>query len=114
VAKTRYDLVHIPEAQHLFQAIEACAPDVIVQDVMLPDADGWKLLAKMHEHPLTRATPIVVCSVIRDEELALALGATRYLAKPVRRKEFLGALDEALSQVASGSPPTHARRPTAS
>ena len=76
--------------------VEACAPSIIVLDVMLPDMDGWELLAHLHEHPPTRSIPILVCSVVREEELALALGAKLYLSKPVRRQQFIQALDQAL------------------
>lgn len=36
--------------------------------------------------------------MIRQKELAIALGATAYLPKPVRRQEFLLALDDAMRQ----------------
>jgi CheY-like chemotaxis protein len=95
-AGTRYRIVHIPTGKGALAAIEAAAPRVIVLDVMLPDMDGWELLAHLYEHPTTRAIPIVVCSVIREEELALELGAAVYVPKPVRRGDLLAALDRAL------------------
>ncbi len=97
VAGTRYQIVHAPEGQSAFAAIEASAPDIIVLDVMLPDTDGWALLSRLHEDPASRAIPVVVCSVIREEELALALGAVAYLPKPVHHQEFIQALDKAAS-----------------
>lgn len=99
-AGTVYQLVHVTEGQRAFAAIEANKPALIVLDVMLPDPDidGWELLVHLHEHPETRSIPVIVCSVIRDEELALVLGAARYLPKPVRRRQFIEALDQALSR----------------
>ena len=64
---------------------------------MLPGIDGWELLTHLHETPHTRAIPVIVCSVIRGEEMALALGATLYLQKPIRSRQFITALDQALS-----------------
>jgi len=100
VAGSRYRIVHQADGEHIFQAIEECEPDVIVLDVMFPNpqVDGWELLIQLHSHPATRSIPVIVCSVIRQEELALTLGAFRYLSKPVRRQQFLRALDEALSE----------------
>jgi CheY-like chemotaxis protein len=94
---TRYRITHIAEGQRVFPVIEQSPPDVVVLDVMLPDIDGWELLVHLHEHPGTRSIPIVVCSVVREEELALALGAALYLPKPVRRQAFIEALNRALS-----------------
>jgi len=59
---------------------------------MLPDVDGWELLTHLHQHPATRHIPVLVCTVVHAEELARALGAAAYLAKPVRRAEFIEAL----------------------
>jgi CheY-like chemotaxis protein len=95
---TRYDIVHVSEGKDALEAIETHAPHVIVLDVMLPDMNGWKLLVHLHAHPTSRAIPIVVCSVIREEELALSLGAAALIPKPVGRVQFIRALDEALSR----------------
>ena len=78
--------------------VEAHRPDLIVLDVMLPDPDmdGWKLLMQLHGDAKTRAIPVVVCSVVREIELALALGAAVYVPKPVARRDFLAALESAL------------------
>ncbi|MBV7337733.1 response regulator [Chloroflexi bacterium TSY] len=99
VTNTRYQIIHLADGERLFETIAATKPNLIVLDVLLPGMDGWELLAYLHEHPDTRAIPIIVCSVIRREDLALALGASFYLPKPVRRQEFIEALDEAYSRV---------------
>ena len=105
---TPYEIVHVRDARRVFQVIEDCGPAIIVLDIMFPDpdVDGWDLLVHLHGHPATRRTPIIVCSVIREEQMALTLGATAYLPKPVRCGEFIGALDEAVRRspgVGSGS-----------
>jgi CheY-like chemotaxis protein/predicted DNA-binding protein (UPF0251 family) len=92
---TRYQIVHLALGQIVLSALADIASDVIVLDVMLPDIDGWELLTQLRQHPSFRHIPIIVCSVIRQEELALALGAALYLPKPVRRREFIRALNQA-------------------
>jgi len=95
---SRYHIVHTAQGQSLFETIETTAPDVIVLDIMLPDVDGWQLLMHLHEDPATRSIPVIVCSVVREEDLPLSLGAALYLPKPVRHREFIQALDRVLSQ----------------
>ncbi len=103
---TRYHIVPVTGGNHLFDAIKTHAPNVIVLDIMLPDIDGWRLLMRLHEDPATRDIPVIVCTVIREEALALALGAAGYLAKPVRPTLFIQALDQACHLVATvDSPP---------
>jgi CheY-like chemotaxis protein len=101
---TSYRVVHITQGQTLFETLETTKVDVVVLDVMLPDVDGWELLMRLHEDPATRDVPVVVCSVVREEELALSLGATRYLPKPVRPHQFIQALNQVLSQAPAKEP----------
>jgi CheY-like chemotaxis protein len=96
---TRYHIVHVAQGRDLFGAVEATLPDMIVLDVMLPDIDGWRLLMRLHEDPATRSIPVIICSVVQEEDLALSLGAVRYLPKPVRPRAFVQALDQALPPV---------------
>ena len=102
VENTRYRIVHVSQVEQLLPAVETHGPDVIVLDIMLPEpeTDGWELLVGLHDHAATKSVPVVVCSVVREERLALDLGAAAYVPKPVRRAEFVAALDQAISQAA--------------
>lgn len=93
-AGTKYHIIHTAQGRGLFETVKANPPDIIVLDVILPDVDGWELLMRLREYPSTRSIPIIVCSVVREKELALSLGAALYLPKPVRRLEFIQALDK--------------------
>ncbi|MGC9347520.1 MAG: response regulator [Anaerolineae bacterium] len=95
-AGTRYKIVEEGRGARVMETVAAVEPDIIVLDVMLPDIDGWELLTTLYESPRMRDIPVIVCSVVREERLALSLGARLYLPKPVRRREFLAALDAAL------------------
>ena len=67
-------------------------------DILLPDVDGWELLSQLHSSPSTRPIPVIICSIVRENELASCLGAVQYLPKPVHRQDFIRALDRALAQ----------------
>jgi CheY-like chemotaxis protein len=99
LAGTRYYVQSVNLGKKSFEAIEQYHPDVMVLDVMLPDIDGWDLLTRLQENLVTRPLPVVICSVMHEKELALALGARYILAKPVHRKEFILALDAVLLPV---------------
>ena len=68
------------------------APDAIVLDVMMPEMDGWEFLQRLRARPQTANTPVIICSVINDPELAYSLGASLFLPKPVSRDDVLEAL----------------------
>jgi CheY-like chemotaxis protein len=99
---TSYRVTHTTSGQRALQRIKASPPDVIVLDVMLPDVDGWKLLMELHEDPTTRPIPVIVCSVIREEDLAYSLGAAAYLSKPVDPRRFRQVLRQVSPQALEG------------
>ena len=63
---------------------------------MMPERDGWALLGELRAHPETRGIPVVVCTILSQGELALALGAADFIRKPVGRMGLLSALDRQL------------------
>ena len=65
-------------------------------DVMLPGIDGWELLGRLREHPRTRNVPVVISTILPQEQLALALGAAAFLRKPINRETLLSSLDRLL------------------
>jgi CheY-like chemotaxis protein len=113
VAGTRYRISHMAEGRQVLRVVEQSPPDIIVLDVMLPDMDGWELLNQLHEYPPTRDIPVVVCSVIDEPELALALGAVVHVPKPVAPDRFVAALKQASAWPASAGTATRANKPAA-
>ena len=65
---------------------------------MLPDIDGWDMLGRLRAHPKTSDKPVVVCTIMPQEQLALALGAAAFLQKPVSRETLLAELDRLTCQ----------------
>ena len=104
VAGTRF---RISSAESLPQALEVASrtrPKIIVLDVMMPHADGWEVLGRLRQNPLTSDAPVLVCSILTQEELALSLGAREYLRKPVSAQAFVMALERALHPEGPESP----------
>ncbi|NLF00285.1 MAG: hybrid sensor histidine kinase/response regulator [Anaerolineales bacterium] len=90
---TRYRVVGTQDPEQALALAERLRPQVIVLDVMMPQVDGWRLLGRLRQHPLTADTPVVVCTIVTQEELAFSLGASGFIRKPVTRAAFLAALD---------------------
>ncbi len=90
---TRYRLLGAPDPEQALALVERLRPDIVVVDVMLPAVDGWEVLGRLREHPSTRGVPLMVCTILPQEHLALTLGAAAFLRKPVSRRAFLTALD---------------------
>lgn len=73
-------------------------PELITVDVMMPSLDGWEVLQRLKSTPETAAIPVVVCSVLHEPELALSMGASGYLTKPVQQADLLAVLRRHLAR----------------
>ena len=62
-------------------------PGVILLDLHLPDMSGFEVLAALKADPRTRGIPVVICSVEKSRQKALAQGAAGYLVKPFTLNE---------------------------
>lgn len=70
--------------RELWQAVEEEDVDLIILDLILPDADGVQLLEELRNHEKTRDLPVVVISVRESErERVLAMGASAFISKPL-------------------------------
>ena len=63
-------------------------PDVITLDVMLPDMDGWAILAQLKADARLSDIPVVVISMLSDQNTGFALGAAEYMVKPIDREQL--------------------------
>jgi CheY-like chemotaxis protein len=100
---TRY-LGHLPfrvysanDFQTALDLAQQLQPDVVVIDVMMPGHDGWELIERVRAIARDGCPRVIVCSIINDPELALALGADAFLHKPVDRADLLDALDQVVT-----------------
>jgi chemotaxis family two-component system response regulator PixH len=98
LAPHHYEVMKAQGGQEALSMAEANPPDLIILDVMMPTMDGWQVLRSLKQHPGTEKIPIIVCSVLKEPELAMSLGARAYLKKPVDRLELLTTLERLLYQ----------------
>ncbi|WP_164103624.1 hybrid sensor histidine kinase/response regulator [Candidatus Laterigemmans baculatus] len=85
---------------------------LVILDNMMPGMDGFHLTEYLNRHPeLAQATLMMLSSAGRCEDVKRCreLGISAYLTKPVRRKELIKAVLEALG---TPEPTPPARRPT--
>jgi len=99
LAGGRYHFVGASGAQQAMELTTRKRPDAIVLDVMMPSQDGWALLGQLREHPATRGVPVIICTILPQEELALTLGAAAFLRKPVSREVLLSVLDRQIDRL---------------
>ena len=63
-------------------------PTAITLDVMMPDLDGWSVLAALRQNPELADIPVIMVSIVDDKRRGIALGAAGYLTKPIDRERL--------------------------
>jgi len=77
------------------------APDVLLLDIILPDGDGFDILANIRMHPELTLLPVVILTVKgepADIRKGLALGADGYVTKPYSKIVLADTLRRVLVQ----------------
>ncbi len=62
---------------------ESLKPRVVLLDVTMPRMDGWSVLRSLKDNPQLAAIPVVMCTIIDEQNLGFSLGASDYVLKPV-------------------------------
>lgn len=73
--------------------------DIVITDINMPLMDGLKLISLMRESGAHRFVPIIVITTEgaeADRNRAMALGASKYLVKPVQSQQVVDAVRELL------------------
>jgi PAS domain S-box-containing protein len=61
---------------------------LITLDIMLPEMDGWELLARLKQVPALTRIPVVIISIVANRNRGFALGAAAVMQKPISRQEL--------------------------
>ena len=95
--------------------LETRSFDLIVSDILMPGMDGFRLCQAVKADSRFRTIPFIFYSATytakEDQELAAALGASRFVVKPAGRDEFLAIIEEVVKDGAAEKIPVPALSP---
>jgi signal transduction histidine kinase/CheY-like chemotaxis protein len=63
-------------------------PIAITLDVMMPDLDGWSVLAALRQDADLAEIPVIMITILDEHRRGVALGAAGYLTKPIDRERL--------------------------
>ena len=97
--KSGFDVKGFLNAEDFFDFIGKKLPDLILLDLMLPDADGFEVCKYLRRKDEFAATPIIMLTAKGEETdkvLGLELGADDYITKPFSPKELVARVKAVL------------------
>ena len=69
-------------------------PAAITLDVMMPEMDGWEVLAALKADAALANIPVVMMTAMSDRKQGYALGASDYLIKPLERDRVVAVMSK--------------------
>ncbi len=87
-----YEVIALTDPQLAVERARELKPFAITLDVMMPEKDGWQVLSDLKNEEETRNIPVMICSILEEEEKGFNLGASEYLVKPFLHNELVNAI----------------------
>jgi signal transduction histidine kinase/DNA-binding response OmpR family regulator len=113
ITKEGFAAVGTGHGEEVLELARKLHPKAITLDVMMPGMDGWSVLSALKSDPDTADIPVVIVSIVDDQNLGYALGATDYLVKPTGRDRLInvllrvcGSSSSRVALIAEGDPVT--------
>ena len=99
---TRYgfDVVEASGGQQGLQLLNKNQPDLVLLDVLMPDMDGFEVVAAIRADAEYQQLPVIALTAAAQsdmEQKALSCGFDAVLAKPLEQQKLLAALQKALN-----------------
>lgn len=95
----------VMEAENGMEALAVARrerPALIILDLMMPGISGFDVLSALKSDPVTSPVPVLILSVLEDQERGLRLGADGYLTKPLDSERMLETVAGLLARAARG------------
>ncbi len=92
LAEAGYRVIGVTSGDEGLRKARELRPFAITLDILMSPKDGWQILHELKADEVTRDIPVVVLSIVDNQELGYRLGASDYLMKPFDREAILGTL----------------------
>ncbi|MCC6191993.1 MAG: GAF domain-containing protein [Anaerolineales bacterium] len=87
-----YKVVGVSKSTEAITRAAELRPVAVLLDVLMPNKDGWQVLADLKRSPVTSDIPVIMCTLVADQQRAQQMGAADYLTKPILEADLVRAL----------------------
>jgi CheY-like chemotaxis protein len=85
-------LVALTSGHNVVDVVQQVEPVAVILDVMMPGRDGWEVIADLKLNPHTKEVPVILGTIVEEQQRAFRLGAVDYLVKPILKEDMVAAL----------------------
>ncbi|TMQ08213.1 MAG: response regulator [Deltaproteobacteria bacterium] len=87
-----FEVIAVADGEQALQSVREQVPDLVLSDIMMPQLDGFGLLAALRADPRTQTVPVILLSARAGPEAStegMDAGADDYLIKPFAARELV-------------------------
>ena len=87
-----YDVITAAGGLEGLKRAKEARPIAITLDLMMPDLDGWAVLAALRQDAELADIPVIITTILDEQRRGTTLGAAGYLTKPINRERLIRLL----------------------
>ncbi len=92
LSREGFDVVTAQDGEEGIALARELEPSAITLDIMMPGTDGWTVLRSLKADPKLANIPVIMISILDEQQKGIALGASGYLNKPIDRNQLAALL----------------------
>ena len=92
LSREGFDVVTAHDGNEGVSLARELMPSVITLDILMPGTGGWSVLQELKGDPDLVAIPVIMISVLDEQQKGIALGASGHLSKPIDRTKLAALL----------------------
>jgi adenylate cyclase len=97
-----YRVLEARDGRETLELARQKRPDLLVLDVLMPEGSGFEVVAALRSDPRSMGIPILMLTVVEEQERAFRIGVDRYLMKPIDEARLLREVEALLEMGVSG------------
>lgn len=98
----QYEVESAANGAVALEKVRQWRPDLIISDILMPEMNGFELCYKIKTDEQLGNIPFIFYTATfvdrKDEKLAMSLGASRFLIKPMEPDNFFGIIREVINE----------------
>ena len=102
--KENYQVIKAKSGAEALKKVESETPDLILLDIMMPEMNGYEVMAKLKADDRYKEIPIVLLTAVSNPDdivKGFKLGADDYVTKPFSKEELIIRINHQISLIAA-------------
>ncbi len=94
LVKEGFNVVATTDPEEGVEMAKKIRPNVVILDIIMPKMDGWTVLKSLKADSDLASIPVIMATILPEQNLGDALGANDYLNKPIQTEQLKAILQK--------------------